>query len=341
MDRQHKLKVIFIPKLIFGVSLLLLSLTGLILDAKDNEESSQEDKPVASPTPAAEASSESTESALEDAKAEMEIGRNMAGKLLAFYGVVNDKPLVSYLNQVGNYVAKAGSYPDRKYMFAILDSDSVNAFACPGGYILVTKGTIRHAQNEAEIAAVLGHEAAHVGLQHMYKSLKSMSADEAKKLQTEAEGRKLNDPYAMARRRPTPDESAAGGALAKFLMSASGAGLSVLQAAKAGMNVMLEKGLDQKLEFEADGEGVKYAINAGYDPKGLDKFLARLALEKKKSSDKTVMDKTHPTIPDRRKAIAEVLNKMSADEITGAVLQKRFQGFQKRIAKKSVKKAGK
>lgn len=276
--------------------------------------------------------------ALDDLKAEMEIGRNMAGRLLAFYGQVEDKQLTNYLNQVGNYVAKAGDYPDRRYMFAILDSDSVNAFACPGGYILITKGTIRHAKNEAEIAAVLGHEAAHVGLQHMFNTLRTLSKEEADKMAQEADARRLKDEFAVARLRPTPDESGAGSALAKFLMSANGAGLSVLQAAKAGMSMMLDKGLDQKLEYEADGEGVKYAVRAGYDPKGLDQFLARLAQEKKKAKgEKTVMDKTHPSIPDRRKAIAEALNKLNSSEITGAVLQGRFEGFQSRLQKKKKK----
>jgi predicted Zn-dependent protease len=113
--------------------------------------------------------------------------------------------------------------------------------------------------------------------------------------------------------------------LAKLLTTASGAGLGVLQAAKAGMGLLLEKGLDKNLEFEADREGVKYAIRAGYEPKALDQFLARLAAEKQKQNDKTVMDVTHPPIPDRRKAIAEVLNKMGADKIIGAVGKERFE----------------
>lgn len=310
-------------KIVFGVLLILLSFVGFTVYGDEGEESKSKDPAV--------------EKAIEDAKAEMEIGRNMAGRLLAFYGVFNDKPLVTYLNQVGNFVAKAGDYPNRRYMFAVLDSDSVNAFACPGGYILVTRGTIENARNEAELAAVLGHESAHVGLQHMFNSLKKMGAEEAKKLEEESESRKLNDEYAMARRRPKADESAAGAAFVKLLLTANGSGLSVLQAAKAGMSMILEKGLDKKLEFEADAEGVKYAVSAGYNPKGLDQFLERLGQLKKSSSQKSVMDKTHPSIADRRKAIAAVLNTMSADQITGAVLQKRFMGFQQRVIKKSKK----
>ncbi len=275
---------------------------------------------------------------LDDYKAELEIGRTMSGRLLAFYGFVQDKQLTAYMNQVGRYVAKTGDFPDRRYMFVVLDSDTVNAFACPGGYILVTRGTLATVRNEAELAAILGHEAAHVGLQHMFNTLKRMNKDDADKLAKEAEARRNADPFLRSRQRPVPAESESGAAIAKFMTSASGAGLGVLQAAKAGMNLIMEKGLDQRLEFEADREGVKYAIRAGYEPKALDNFLARLEQEKlKKQASTDVQDKTHPPIPDRRKAIAAQLAKMDASQITGAVLQTRFEGFQSRLNLKKSK----
>jgi len=305
-----------------------------VLQARVSAEEASQEAPKSDPL----------ELTIDNMKAEIEIGRNMAGRLLAFYGMLEDKQLVGYLNQVGNFVAKAGDYPDRRYMIAVLNSDSVNAFACPGGYILVTKGTIKHAKNEAEIAAVLGHEAAHVGKQHMFNSLKKLSAEEADKMQKEADDRRLNDEYAIARRRPIPTENSGASALVRILLTANGAGLNILQAAKAGMDMMLEKGLDKELEFEADREGVKYAVRAGYDPKGLDQFLARLQEQKlKQKKDKdggSVMDKTHPAIADRRKAIAQELNKLNAAQITGAVLEARFEGFQSRLMKKRKKERG-
>jgi predicted Zn-dependent protease len=272
---------------------------------------------------------------IDDYKAEVEVGRNMAGRLVAFYGEYLDAGLTEYINQVGRFVASNGDYPDRRYMFAVLDADSPNAFACPGGYILLTRGVIESAQNEAELAAILGHESAHVGKQHMFTTLKSMNKKDVEKAEAAAAARKRPDKFSRARARPVAKEDEAGSALAKLMMTSSGAGLGILQAAKAGMGLLLEKGLDKDLEFEADREGVKYAIRAGYEPKALDQFLARLAEQKKKNNDKTVMDVTHPSIPDRRKAIADVLNKMSADEIIGAVGKDRFEaGRAKLMAKK-------
>lgn len=277
---------------------------------------------------------------LDDYKAEIDVGRNMAGRLLAFYGEYTDAGLATYLNRVGRYVASNGDYPDRRYMFAVLDSDSVNAFACPGGYILLTKGVIKTADNEAELAAILGHESAHVGKQHMFKTLKTMSKEDYDKMQKERVGRKRADKHSRARMRIQSDENDSAAAIAKFMMTASGAGLGILQAAKAGMSVLLEKGLDKNLEFEADREGVKYAIRAGYDPKAMDRFLERLAEEKKKKEEKTVMDVTHPSIPDRRQAIADVLSKMSADEIIGAIGKDRFDEARAGLMSKSSNKKG-
>lgn len=261
---------------------------------------------------------------IDDYKAELNIGRNMAGRLFAFYGEYDDPGLTAYVNQVGRFVAKNGDYPDRKYMFGILDSDSVNAFACPGGYVLLTKGVIKSAENEAELGAILGHEAAHVGKQHMFKTLKTMNKEQMDKAEADFKARKRPDKHSRARSRITSEENDGLASVAKLMMTASGAGIGVLQAAKAGMGLLLDKGLDKNLEFEADREGVKYAIRAGYEPKALDQFLARLAEQKKKANDKTVMDVTHPSIPDRRKEIATILNKMSASEIIGAVGKDRF-----------------
>ena len=322
-------------------SLKAVSALLILAGCTSTPKAQQEETPAAAKesAPAAETPAENLsaqqQQVLSDYKAEMEIGRTMSGRLLAFYGFVQDKKFTDYLNQVGNYVAKAGDYPNRKYMFMILDTDQVNAFACPGGYILVTRGTIANARNEAELAAILGHESAHVGLQHMFNTLKRMNKDDADILAKQTELRRNADPFLRSRQRPVPEENESGSALAKFLTTASGAGLGILQAAKAGMSLMMDKGLDQRLEFEADREGVKYAVRAGYEPHALDHFLARLQEEKqKKEANSDVLDKTHPPIPDRRKAIALALSKMNADQITGAVLQTRFEGFQSRLSSK-------
>lgn len=283
--------------------------------------------------------SEEERKKVDEARAEMEIGRNMAGRLLQFYGVYEDKKLAQYVNQVGNYVASFSEHPERRYMFEIIDSDMVNAFACPGGYVLVTLGAIRHAKNEAQLAHILGHEAAHVGKRHMFDKLKSMNEEDLNKVAKEAEEKhNALSPELQARKRPDPEASGAGALLARYL-SGSTAGLSILAAAKAGMSLMLEKGLGAELEYEADGFGTRYAMQAGYQPDAMVDFLCRLekpnapegrcVVEKKKAKKEasTILEKTHPAVPDRIANITKVLGELNATSIVGAKGAKRFRTF--------------
>lgn len=259
---------------------------------------------------------------LDELAAEIDLGRNMAGRLLAHYGALENEGLIGYVNQVGNYVASFGDHPERRYMFAVLDSEMVNAFACPGGYILVTLGALRNARNEAELAAVLGHESAHVGLQHMYKTLKKMDSKELDSVAKAADKKSMNDENFKARSRPDPSEkSEAGELIARYLSGATG--VSVLQAAKAGMSLILEKGLDHEMEFEADREGVKYAINAGYSPKGMVEFLTRLQKNKSKANTK-ILETTHPSLKDRLDQVSNLLVKMNLENTAGSLGEARF-----------------
>jgi predicted Zn-dependent protease len=235
-------------------------------------------------------------------------------------------------------------------MFEVYNSETVNAFACPGGYILVSLGAIKNASNEAELAHVLGHEVAHVGHKHMYNALNKMTKEELDK--NAAAGSQATEvpEETKARMRPAPEQSELGATLAKYL-SGSAAGLNILQAAKAGMSVIMEKGLGAELEFAADKEGTRYAVGAGYYPKALINFLCRMETSRGKPKDyclketvakaepTTVLDKTHPAVPLRVGNIKTVLVSMKADEIIGAKGKKRFMVMKERTLKGATKKA--
>ena len=288
---------------------------------------------------------------LDEFRAELEVGRNMAGRLLSAYGTQQDEELTEYVNQVGMYVAGFSDHPDRKYMFEVINKEFVNAFACPGGYILLTLGTIRHAQNEAELAAVLGHEIAHVGKKHMFDKLKKMSAKELEEHNRITKQKKLPENVAM-RKRPSGKSSKLGTMLAKYL-SGGAAGLNIVKAAGAGMAVILETGLEPEKEYEADEHGVRYAIDAGYDPRALEQFLCRLKNKKSKSDDcvlkskklakrkkknkgkaDVAVDKTHPPIEERVARINKILEEMDADEIVGAKGKKRYARWRGQVSSK-------
>lgn len=280
---------------------------------------------------------------LDDARAEMEVGRNMAGRLLKYYGAYPDDKLVRYVNEVGAYVAKYSDFPDRRYMFEVYYADEVNAFACPGGYILVSLGAIKNASNEAELAHVLGHEITHVGKRHMIDALAKMNEEELKKAADKGARWQAAPEEVKVRKRPDAEESAFASTIARY-MGGTSAGLNILQAAKAGMSMIMEKGLGAELEYEADKEGTRFAINAGYYPKALINFLCRIETNKGKPQDfclqkqdqktaagNSVLEKTHPPIPDRVAGIKKVLIDLKAGSIVGAKGKKRYLAIKERI----------
>ena len=92
------------------------------------------------------------------------VGRAVAAQILSRYKLDQNPKLTQYVNEVGDTVARKSSRPNpfRGYHFAVLDTEELNAFACPGGIIFVTRGLIKTCQNEDQLAAVLAHEVGHV-----------------------------------------------------------------------------------------------------------------------------------------------------------------------------------
>lgn len=262
---------------------------------------------------------------IEAYQAEVNLGRSMAGRLLQFYGTYGEEQVVRYINTVGNYVASFSDFPERRYMFSVLDTEQVNAFACPGGYILITKGALRQAQNEAELAAILGHEIAHVGKKHMFNTLAQMDEKSREKEAKEVESKTKVDEISEVRRRPEVTEnSETAKKLIKYLGGSKSA-LSILKAAKAGMNLILEKGLAPQLEYEADDLGVRYAVNAGYAPKAMVNFFSRMEQKMRDEGlDVTQLSKTHPSVLTRKTKVLAIISHPDFQGIVGAKGNDRF-----------------
>lgn len=202
-------------------------------------------------------------------KEENEVGRQMAAKLAGTVGLhEGDDALLKYINLVGKTVAMQANRPEIAFRFAVLKDEEINAFATPGGYIFVTKGLLRQVRNEAELAGILGHEVAHVTERHMYKAI-------------------------MPKREVDASET-----FARMLSrGGSDIGHSIGKIVNSGMDILLQKGLGQEKEHEADSVGIVYSMAAGYDPSALYGFLTRL--EQDASSVK--VSKTHPPFPQRLK----------------------------------------
>lgn len=101
------------------------------------------------------------------------IGRGVAARVLSQYDLYNHSETIWYVNHIGKTLAinSARPYTYGGYHFAVLDTDEINAFACPGGIIFITRGMLNLVQNEDELAAVLAHEIGHVTQKHGLKAI--------------------------------------------------------------------------------------------------------------------------------------------------------------------------
>lgn len=109
------------------------------------------------------------------------IGRAVSAQILQQFPAHPDKTLNLYVNQLGQSLARFSTRPQtfKGYRFLVLDSEIPNAFAAPGGFILITSGMIKRCENEDALAAVLAHEITHAALQHGLKSIKQQRLNDA------------------------------------------------------------------------------------------------------------------------------------------------------------------
>jgi predicted Zn-dependent protease len=188
---------------------------------------------------------------------EKQLGRAEHPKALAqFGGAYENVKLGAYVDRVGGRVKNASELKGETFTFTVLDSDIVNAFALPGGYVYVTRDLIALTKDEAELAGVLGHEIGHVMARHT-----AQRYDRAK----------VGQGLGLA-------GQVAGLLLGGYLGGAEGARMGGDlggQAASLGAEAYVQ-GYSREQEFQADELGIRYLAAAGYDPTAMAGFLATL-----------------------------------------------------------------
>lgn len=183
---------------------------------------------------------------LMSADEENRIGASEHPKILQEFGGAYEDPKVSgYIAAVGGHLAAASEMPDTRFTFTVLNSPIVNAMALPGGYVYVTRGLLALAQNEAEVAGVLGHEIGHVVARH------------------------------TAARISRAQMTQFGLIGLAILGSAAGLPSGTGQLASTVATLHLQ-GYSREQEFEADMLGVRYLVRTGYDPAAMASFLGQL-----------------------------------------------------------------
>jgi predicted Zn-dependent protease len=179
---------------------------------------------------------------------EAEQSRRWYDEIIRFYGVYEDQAVQDYVKAVGMRIARNSDLPDLNWTFTVIDEGSINAFTTGGGYVYVHRGLLAYLNSEAELAAVLGHEIAHVTARHPARG------------QTRSVGANL-------------------GILATIILTGNAA---LADLANIGSAAWVQ-GYGREAETEADSIGMKYMVRAGYDPRAaravFDAFKAQESFE--------------------------------------------------------------
>ena len=302
---------LFLATDLFATQALALDLGKMLEDAaKDKVEEIKnegETPPAATPESATSAPASTTSAATPEAapataqpefnwknpskEEEIALGREITGSLLGAAPLVKDEALQNYVNQVGRWVANQCERADLPWKFGVIESSDINAFAAPGGYVLITKGLYQKLQNEAQLAGVLGHEIAHVVKKHQLKVLQKQQ------LLNIGAG-KLSDLLGK-------DDK-----LAKKVIG-SGAEISA-------------RSLDKTAEFEADRMGMVLATRAGYDAYGLPDVLQTIGQTNKSDNSVALLFKTHPHPDERLTKLGDSAGSKFDNIKSGKTLENRF-----------------
>ncbi|MFY9222568.1 MAG: M48 family metalloprotease [Blastocatellia bacterium] len=190
--------------------------------------------------------------------------------------IIEDKELTDYLQNLANLIASKSDLTIPVRVF-LLDSDEINAFALPGGYLFINRGLIEKAETESELVGVLAHELAHVSARHGARLMKKAN---------------IASIFFQAAQ------------LAALIFTGGVAGIGMYYALNYGffgLGLVLDLallGVCRDYEMEADQLGVQYAWNAGYDPRGFITFFDKMASEKGYVKSASFF-RTHPAFFER------------------------------------------
>lgn len=201
---------------------------------------------------------------------EQQIGADVSLRLRMRFGVVQDRDVHRYVSSVGMLLAQESGRAGLPWRFVVLDTDGVNAFASPGGYVHITRGALALIRNEAELAGVLGHEITHVTEKHTINAIRKSKA-----VQLGADR--------------------AGGSKAAL----------VKQMTSKVYEMVIENSFDRGDENEADEKGVRLAAKVGYAPAGLADFLTRLAERNRHQKERNGLFASHPETQERIASIRD------------------------------------
>ena len=216
---------------------------------------------------------------------ERKLGEDVSLKIRQRFGVVQDADIHKYVFLVGTILTQQSERPTLPWTFMVLDTDGVNAFASPGGFVHITRGALGLIANEAELAAVLGHEISHVTRKHTINAIRKNSAV---KLGSDQAG---------------------------------GRAALVAAAASAVYDNIIENAYDRGDELDADKVSVELTQKAGYKPSTLGDFLTRLAERNNSQKERNGLFASHPETKERITKIGQ----QAASAKAAALVEARYK----------------
>jgi beta-barrel assembly-enhancing protease len=233
---------------------------------------------------------------------EVQLGADYAAQINRQLPLLNDQSTLNYVNQIGQQIAAIADPRGIRYNFYVVNSDVVNAFAIPGGYVYVNRGLIERAENLSEFAGVLSHEIGHVAQRHSIEQLQ----------------RQQNANLGLT-------------VLYGVLLGRNPSGIEQAGIQLGGGAVFA--GYTRDAEREADAVGVGYMVRSGYNPNGMVTFFQKL-LETQQSAPSRVEQwfATHPTTQERvnnTRSIIQQTPGASAGTLTTDT--RAFQNFRNRV----------
>jgi predicted Zn-dependent protease len=206
---------------------------------------------------------------------ERQLGEQVSLQLRTRFGVMQDEKVTKYVTLVGTALAQASTKPSLEWKFIVLDTDGVNAYAAPGGFVHITKGLLGLMKNEAELAGVLGHEVTHISERHTVDAIK--------------QGKLVN---------MGGEAAGSGGGLRQQFLS---------KMAAAAFNKIFEGEFSQKDENESDRIGAQLANKVGYAPSGIAEVLKKIQARNTSRQDRNGMFASHPSVKERLENNAKLI----------------------------------
>ena len=230
---------------------------------------------------------------------EIAMGKGLAQEIEREAKIVTDPVIAEYVNRVGQNIVR-NSDVKVPVSIKVVDSEEVNAFALPGGFFFVNTGLIMRAENEAELAAVMSHEIAHIAARH-------------------------------GTRQATRGQ-VANMATIPLIFMGGWAGYGVRQAA----SILVPLGFltfSRGFESEADMLGLQYMYKAGYDPTSFVDFFEKLQSdEKRKPGTMAKVFSSHPPTTDRIKTSQKNIEEILTSKPEYVVTTSEFDDVKNRLA---------